>query len=520
MSPRDDLPYAPPAAGSARHTGQRVVVIGGGFGGIAAALRLRAQGRAVTLVERLDRLGGRAQVYESRGVRFDAGPTVVTAPYLFDELFALFGRRREDYVGFLPVAPWYRFRFADGEAFDYGPDEEATRREIARLSPGDLPGYERMRAHAGRLYRRGFEELGTKSFHRLADLLRLGPDMLRLGGHRSVYAHVGRYLKDERLRQAFSIQPLLVGGNPLSTTAIYALIQELECRFGVVFPQGGTGALVDALTRLLEETGVAVRCGETVAEIETAGRRVTGVRLDSGGRLPADRVVADVDPAHLYGRMLPGARRRRWTDRRLPRLRYAMGLFVLYFTTDCPWPDIAHHTIVLNGTFAEELGAVFDGGRLVERPSLYLHRPGATDPGMAPPGGDAFYALAAVPNLRAGLDWAREGPALQERVIDRLEATEMPGLRRHVTDAFFRTPEAFAHDYLARYGTGFTIQPLFTQSAWFRFHNRSEEVDGLYLVGAGTHPGAGLPGVLSSAKIVESLLAADRPVAHQEVAHG
>jgi phytoene desaturase len=473
----------------------------------------------VTLVERLGRLGGRAQVYERRGVRYDAGPTVITAPHLFDELFALFGRRREDHVQFLPVAPWYRFRFPGGERFDYGPTEAATRAEVARLSPGDLDGYERMRAHAGRLYARGFEDLGAHPFHRIADLIRLGPDMLRLGGHRSVYAHVGCYLRDERLRQAFSIQPLLVGGNPLKTTAIYALIQELESRFGVVFVQGGTGALIDALTRLMAEVGIEIRCGETVAEIDTAGRRVTGVRLAGGARLKATAVVSNVDPAHLYGAMLPGARRRRWTDRRLPRLKYAMGLFVLYFATDRPCPGVAHHTIVLNGDFAGELGAVFDGGRLVDKPSLYLHRPAATDPGMAPPGGDAFYALAAVPNLRADIDWAEAGPTVRDRVIDRLEATELPGLRRHLTDAFFKTPADFEADYLSRYGTGFSIQPLFTQSAWFRFHNRSEEADGLYLVGAGTHPGAGVPGVLTSAKIVETLVAAEHPLAAEAAGH-
>lgn len=516
MTPRDDvLPARRPArtagTGARVDDGNRIVVIGGGFGGIAAALRLRAQGRPVTLIDRLDRLGGRAQVYEIDGVRHDAGPTVVTAPHLFDELFALFGRRREDYVRFLPVAPWYRIRFADREHLDYGPGEDATLAEVQRLSPGDVDGFRRLRAHAGRLFARGFEDLGAHPFHRVGDLVREAPQLLRLGAHRSVYATVSRYLKDPRLRQAFSLQPLLIGGDPFRTTAIYLLIQELEMRWGVVYPQGGTGALVDALTALLREAGVDLRLGTTVEAIETEGRRVRGVRLEGGGRLPAAAVVVNGDPAHVHARMLPGLARRRWTDRRLARLKYTAGLVVLYFATDVPYPDVAHHTILLGGDFRGELDAIFRRRALVPRPSLYLHRPAATDPAMAPPGGDAFYALAVVPNLQAGIDWAAAEPAVRAGMIGHLEATVLPGLRRHLVSAAVRTPEDFRDAYLSHHGTGFTIQPLFTQSAWFRFHNRSEEAAGLYFVGAGTHPGAGLPGVVTSAKIVERLVAEDLP---------
>ena len=482
------------------------VVIGGGFGGIAAALRLRARGYGVTLVERLDRLGGRAQVYEKDGFYFDAGPTVITAPYLFDELFALFGKRREDYVPFLPVAPWYRIGFHDGSSLDYGPDIASTEAEIRRLSPSDLPGYRRFAAHTKRLFEIGFQKLGVQPFHDVSTLIATAPDLLRLEGYRSVYGLASKYMKDDRLRQAFSLQPLLVGGSPRGTTCIYALIHELERRWGVVFPKGGTGALVDALTRLLREVGVEIRLGATVDRIESSAGRARGVVLEDGTRLSADTVVANADPAFVYRRMLPEVTRRRWTDRKLARMRYAMGLYVLYFATDTRYENLAHHTILMGPDYVGELRNIFREGRITDTPSLYLHRPTATDPDMAPDGKDAFYVLAAVPNLQAEVDWSQTKAQVRAYVLDRLEATAMPGLRQHLLFDFAVTPETFQADYLAEHGSAFTIQPKFTQSAWFRFHNRSEELDGLYFVGAGTHPGAGVPGVLSSAKVLEAVL--------------
>ncbi len=508
-TPRTSDPPCDARVRGTRPADDPTIVIGGGFGGIAAALRLRARGQRVVLIERQQRLGGRAQVYERDGLRFDAGPTVITAPWLFDELFALFDRRRRDYVEFLDVTPWYRIRFDDGSALDYGPDRRATEGAIERLAPGDLDGYRRFAAHARQFFETGFEELGDRPFHRASTLLRHAPALLRLRADRSVYAMAAHYLHDERMRQAFSLQPLLVGGNPRATTSIYSLIHELEQRGGVKFPRGGTGALVDALDRLLREVGVEVRTGETVAAIETRAGDASGVRLESGERMTASRVVADADPVHVHRHMLPDVRRRRWTDRRLARLRHAMGLYVLYFATDRRFTEVAHHTIAMGPDYKGELDAIFRDGRLVETPSLYLHRPTATDPDMAPPGRDAFYVLAAVPNEQADIDWADAGPRLRERVIQRLEATVMPGLRQSLTTAFDVTPAHFRTAYLSPHGSGFSIQPMFSQSAWFRFHNRSSEVGGLYFVGAGTHPGAGVPGVMTSAKVVENCMVAE-----------
>jgi phytoene desaturase len=497
------------AQSDSRGAGQ-AVVIGGGFGGMAAALRLRARGHGVTLVERGERLGGRAQVYRAGDFTFDAGPTVITAPYLFDELFGLFGKRRSDYVRFLDVAPWYRIRFYDGSHLDYGPNAEATEAEIRRLAPDDLEGYRRFAAHTKKLFEIGFEKLGPQPFHDPRTLLATAPDLVRLEGYRSVYGLTAKHMRDERLRQAFSLQPLLVGGSPRGTTCIYALIHELERRWGVVFAEGGTGALVDAMWRLLIEEGVDIRTGTTVRRIDTDGTRATGVTLDDGTSLPATCVVANSDPAFTYRTMLPDvARRKRWSHKKLGRMRYAMGLFVMYFGTDVRYTDLAHHTILMGPDYVGELKNIFKTGRITQTPSLYLHRPTATDPRMAPQGKDAFYVLAAVPNLQAGTDWATAGPALRETILQRLESTVMPNLRQHLEVDFHITPETFQDAYLAEHGSAFTIQPTFTQSAWFRFHNRSEELAGLYFVGAGTHPGAGVPGVLTSAKVLENVLDAE-----------
>ena len=489
-----------------RSTAPRALVVGAGFGGLAAALRLRARGHEVVLLDRLDQLGGRAQVHRRGGFVFDAGPTVITAPFLFEELFELFGKRFSDYVDLRPVEPWYRFRFADGREFDYGGSVEDTLAEIERFEPRDREGYLRLVAASQQIFDKGFTELSDQPFTRLRDMLRVAPAMLRLKSHRSVWRLVSSHLRNEQLRQAFSIQPLLVGGNPYDTTSIYSLIHYLERRWGIHFPLGGTGALVAGLGRLLEEEGVEIRLGADVEEVLVRDGRARGVRLAGGEELHAERVVVNGDAPFLYKNMIGAKHRKRWTDRRLERLRYSMGLFVLYFGTTRKYPDVAHHTIVMGSRFEGLLRDIFHRQVLADDFSLYLHRPTATDPGMAPSGCDAWYVLSPVPNLQAGIDWEVEGPRYRDRIVQALDAQLLPGLRETITEDFYVTPRDFRARYLSHHGTGFSIQPLFTQSAWFRFHNRAEDVEGLYLVGAGTHPGAGLPGVLSSAKVLDRLI--------------
>jgi phytoene desaturase len=485
---------------------RHAVVIGAGFGGLAAAVRLSARGYRVTVLDRLDQPGGRARVHRQDGFVFDAGPTVITAPFLFEELWTLCGRRLADDVDLRPVDPFYRIRFHDGGAFDYRGAPEAMRAEVARLSPGDVEGYEAFLRHSERIYRVGFEELAHVPFDSPVDMARIVPDMVRLESFRTVAGLVARYVRDERLRQVLGFHPLLIGGNPYSATSIYALIAYLERAWGVHFPMGGTGALVRGLVGLLEAQGGRLRLGEEVDRILTEGGRATGVRLRSGERVRADVVVSNADATWTYRRLLPASARARWTDRRLDALRPSMSLFVWYFGTDRRYDDVAHHSILLGPRYEGLLADIFDRKVLAEDFSLYLHRPTATDPSLAPPGCDAFYVLSPVPHLGAGIDWAERAEPYRRAVEARLRDTVLPDLPRHVVTSRVLTPQGFEDDYLAFRGAAFGIEPLLTQSAWFRPHNRSEDVERLYLVGAGTHPGAGLPGVLSSARVLDRVV--------------
>jgi phytoene desaturase len=486
--------------------GARAIVVGGGLGGMAAALRMRARGYEVRLIDRCPRLGGRAQVYERDGFRHDAGPTILTAPHLLHELFTLFGRRLEDYVTVVQPDPWYRFDFADGETLDYGPTLERTLDGIARLSPADVDGFRRMLDHSRAIHDVAFTQLAHAPFHSPAFMARQVPDLLRLRAYETVWQMVARHLRDDRLRRAFSIQPLLIGGNPYRTTSIYGMITHLENAHGIWFAMGGTGAMVDALARLMAEVGVEIETGTTVARVLLERGRAAGVEVEGGRRIPADIVVSNIDPVHLYREMLlPG------TPSPVARLRarkgaLSMGLYVLYFGTRRVYDGVAHHTIVFGDGHRRLLDAIFRDGVLSDDVSVYLHRPTATDPSFAPSGCDSFYALCPVPNLGAGHDWEREAPRMRDRVVSMLERRLLPGLSRHICAEFAKTPADFAHDYLSVDGAGFSLSPFFRQSAWFRFHNRGEGVPGLYLVGAGTHPGAGVPGVLSSAKVLEALV--------------
>ena len=486
----------------------KAIVIGAGFGGIAAALRLRAKGYAVTLIDRCAALGGRAQVYEREGFRHDAGPTVITAPFLFEELFTLFGERFADHVKLVPLTPWYRFQFADGDTFDYGGTLEATLAEIERIEPRDRAGYLALLEHSRRIYDIGFTQLSAQPFHRLGTMLRQVPHLLGLRNYETVWQMVSRHLVSDKLRRAFSIQPLLVGGNPFDTTSIYGLIHFLERAYGVHFAMGGTGAVTQALGGLMERQGIALRLSTTVERVRIEQGVARGVVLADGTHVDADIVVSDADAAHLYRDLVPRAEQALATRVKLSQAHYSMGLFVMYFGTTRTYPDVAHHTIWMGERYQELLNDIFHRQKLAEDFSLYVHRPTATDPSFAPAGQDSFYVLCPVPNLQADIDWAIEGPRLRDRIVDALERTMLPGLKATITADFYKTPEDFRDEYRSVHGAGFSVAPIFRQSAWFRFHNKSESVRNLYLVGAGTHPGAGVPGVLCSAKVIDALIPA------------
>lgn len=482
------------------------LVIGAGFGGLAAAIRLGARGYRVTLLEKLDQPGGRASVFRQDGFTFDAGPTIITAPFLLEELWQLAGKRMADDVILREISPFYRIRFNDGSHLDCSSSPTAMAAEIGRIAPGDVAGYHRFLTLTEEIYQIGFEKLGHVPFGAMSDMAKILPDLLRLSGHRSVYALVSRYVRDERVRQALSFHPLLVGGNPFKVSAIYALILHLERRHGVHFAMGGTGALVDGLARLIAHQGNVLRLNAEVRRIRVQNGAACGVELTDGSMIDADLVISDADAAYTYQTLLSEHPRKRWTDRKLTRSRYSMGLFVWYFGTNMQYHSVPHHAIIMGPRYRGLLEDIFERKILADDMSLYLHRPTATDPALAPAGCDAFYALSPVPHLGAAIDWAERAQAYQTLMAERLEATMLPGLRDHLVTSMAMTPADFASRYRSVLGAGFGLEPVLTQSAWFRPHNRSEEVRNLFLVGAGTHPGAGVPGVLSTARVLDQLI--------------
>jgi len=496
------------ATAPVRDTRPHAVVIGSGFGGLAAAVRLGARGYRVTVLERLDIPGGRARVLHRDGYTFDAGPTIITAPFLFEELWALCGRRFADSIQLRALSPFYRVRFDDGVTFDCSGDPVEMRERVRALAPGDVAGYEAFMRLAERICALGFEKLGHVPFSHFTDMLKVAPQMVLLGSHRSVHGLVSSYVRDPRLRFLLSFHPLFVGGNPFTVTSIYSLIAFLERRWGVHFAMGGTGRLVAGLVELIEGQGNQIRLGAEVSAITVEGATATGVRLASGENVPADIVVSGADAGWTYGHLLPAPApaRRRWSARRAQRARYSMGLFVWYFGTRRQYPEVPHHTILVGPRYRELLADIFDRKVLAEDFSLYLHRPTATDPSLAPDGCETFYVLSPVPNLDGDVDWLAMAEPYRRRIERFLEQTMLPGLCAQITVSEVVTPLNFRDDLLSLKGAGFSLEPALTQSAWFRPHNRSEDIAGLYLVGAGTHPGPGVPGVLSSARVLDMVV--------------
>jgi phytoene desaturase len=496
----------------------RAIVIGSGFGGLAIAIRLAVKGHAVTILEKRDRPGGRGAVFEQDGFVFDAGPTIITAPYLLGDLFAIAGRRMADYVRVFPVDPFYRIRFDDGSVFAYSGDPERMRAEVARIAPGDVTGYEAFMARSREIFEKGYLELGHVPFLTPWSMVRALPTLVRLECYRSVLGLVRRYLRNPKLRQAFSFHPLLVGGDPQHAPAIYALICYLERTWGVHFAEGGMGAVVRALVVLLGELGVELRLGAPVEEITIAGGRADGVRLAGGERLAADLVVSNGDVSWTYRHLVDARHRPHNPDRKLDRMRYSMSLFLIYFGTDRTYPELTHHTIILGPRYEGLLDDIFRRGRLAGDMSLYLHAPTRSDPSLAPPGCETFYVLSPVPNLAADIEWAATKERYRDAVYERLEGTCLPGVRRHVVTERLFTPEDFRTELWSHLGAAFSFEPTLLQSAYFRGHNRCPDVPNLYFVGAGTHPGAGIPGVLSSARATDSLIppAAGAAVRHAE----
>ena len=485
----------------------KTVVIGAGFGGLALAIRLQAAGIPTLLLEQRDKPGGRAYVYEDQGFTFDAGPTVITDPTAIEELFTLAGKRMADYVDLLPVTPFYRLCWESGQVFDYDNDQARLEEQIRRFNPRDVEGYRRFLAYSQAVFKEGYLKLGTVPFLSFRDMVRAGPQLARLQAWRSVYSMVSSFIEDERLREAFSFHSLLVGGNPFATSSIYTLIHALEREWGVWFARGGTGALVQGLVRLFEDLGGTLELNAEVTRLEARGNEIGAVQLADGRRIEVSAVASNADVVHTYEKLLGhhpvGASR----AASLKRKRMSNSLFVLYFGLNHHHSQLAHHTVCFGPRYKALIDDIFNRDTLSEDFSLYLHAPCVTDPSLAPPGCGSYYVLAPVPHLgTADLDWDVEGPRLRDRIFAYLEEHYMPGLRDQLVMQRMFTPFDFRDQLGAHHGSAFSVEPILRQSAWFRPHNRDSRIPNLYLVGAGTHPGAGIPGVIGSAKATAGLM--------------
>ena len=483
------------------------IVIGSGFGGIAAALRLRAKGHKVTLVEKHNDLGGRARVFRRNGFIFDGGPTVITAPYLINEIFELFNKNPNDYINLSPLKVWYQFIFEDKSKFDYSGDENEMKKQIEKISKEDVLGYEKLVNFTKKIFDKGFTELADVPFDRPFVMMQQLPALLKLKSYKSVYSLVSSYIKNEKLRRMLSMHPLLVGGNPFTTTSIYGLILYLEKKWGIHYSMGGTGNIINGFEKLMKEEGIEIIKGHEVTKITSNKNKITGIELDNKKRIDANHVICNADPPAVYDQLLNGEKKNSFLFKwKKNRMEYSMGLFVYYFGTKKTYENVEHHTIKFGNKYKEHLDDIFENKKLNNDISYYLHRPSATDRNMAPRGNDCFYVLVPVPNNQSKINWSTEGERMKNLVIDKMEKDLMPNLRENIIEDFYLTPDYFEKDLNTKYGSGFSIQPKFSQSAYFRFHNKSEIYDGLYFVGAGTHPGAGVPGVLSSAKVLDKII--------------
>ena len=488
----------------------RAAVIGSGFGGLSLAIRLQAAGCRTIVFEKRDKPGGRAYVYRDQGFTFDAGPTVITAPDCLRELFSLAGKSMDGSIRLLRVDPFYRLFWPDGFTFDYSDDTALIETQIAKKSPRDVEGYRKFLSYSKEVFREGYEKLAHVPFLNWSDMVAVAPQLVRLKAYRSVYSMVAKHIEDPQLRQLFSFHSLLVGGNPFTTTSIYTLIHYLERKWGVFFPEGGTAALVQALVKLFTDLGGELRVNAEIAEIETSGGEVKAIVSKSGPREEFDLVASNADVFHTYDALLRNAAAAAPMRKRLSRSAYSMSLFLIYFGTRRRYPNLLHHNVIFGPRYRELLADIFTRGRLADDFSLYLHAPTRSDPTLAPPGCEAFYVLSPVPHLgKLAIDWRIEGPAYAERILAYLERYYMPDLRREIVTQRIFTPQDFKTELNAHLGSAFSLEPRLTQSAYFRVHNRDKNIRGLYFVGAGTHPGAGIPGVVNSAKATAAIILND-----------
>ena len=483
----------------------KTIVIGSGFGGIAAALRMRAKGHDVTLIEKHNDLGGRARVFQRNGFKFDGGPTVITAPHLIYELFEIFNKKPSNYVNIKPLDIWYRFVFQDGLKFDYSGDENLMIEQIKKINEKDVSGYIKLVDFTKKIFDKGFTELSDMPFDKPLFMIKQLPALLNLRSYKSVYSLVSSYVENEKLRRILSMHPLLVGGNPFTTTSIYGLILYLEKKWGIHYSMGGTGAIIKGLEKLMLEEKIEIIKNSEATKFFTENGKIKSVEINNSSQINVDNLICNADPPNVYDQLI-NKEKNYLFDWKRKRMDYSMGLFVYYFGTKKVYKNVAHHTIKFGDKYEEHLKDIFDKKKLNNDISYYLHRPSATDSSMAPEGHDCFYVLVPVPNNQSNINWINEGDKMKNLIINKMQDHLLPNLKENIVEEFYLTPDYFENELNTKYGSGFSIQPKFSQSAYFRFHNKSEICKGLYFVGAGTHPGAGVPGVLSSAKVLDKII--------------
>ena len=490
---------------------KKIVIIGSGFGGLSVAIRLLARGYDVTIFEKQNKPGGKAYVFEKNGFKFDAGPTVITAPFLLEELFSLADKDINNYVTLKPLNPFYRIFNEDGKYFEYNSEDDFIHSQISKFNYNDIYGYDKFIEKTKPIFEKGFVELADKPFLKFSDMLKVAPHLIWLKSYKSVYKYVSSYIENEFLRRCFTFHPLLIGGNPFNTSSIYSLIHYLERRWGVHYAEGGLGALVNALEKLIYDLGGKIEYNSEVKEIILQGKRAQGIKLFDGKTINADYIIANSDISYTYLNMVNQRVLKKYSSTKIDKMKHSMSLFVLYFGANKDYSDstLEHHNIILSKRYKELINEIFNGKSLPEDFSLYVYMPTKHDKSIAPHGTSLFYALSPVPNLKADINWNKVSLEYSEKIIDFLEKNYLPDLKNNISIKFHIDPVFFRNHYNCYLGSAFSFQPTLTQSAWFRPHNKSEDIENLYFVGAGTHPGAGLPGVISSAKIVERLIIAN-----------
>jgi len=491
---------------------RKAAVIGSGFGGLSLAIRLQAAGFQTTIFEKRDLPGGRAYVYKDQGFTFDAGPTLITAPECLEELFTVAGKRITDYVKLVPISPFYRLAWDDGYFFDYSNNEEETYEQIRQKSPEDVDGFREFMKYSKDVYGEGYTKLVAAAFPNFFSMIRVAPQLMRLQAFRSVYSMVSKYIKDKHLRQAFSFHPLLIGGNPFRTSSIYTLINYLERTGGVWFAMGGTGALVQGLVQLFKDIGGKIRLNSEVDEVQCNRGKVDQIVLKDSYKEGFDLVASNADVLHTYQHLFRNEKILKPATKRLQKMDYSMSLFLIYFGTKKRYENIPHHMIMFGPRYKALLNDIFSKGILADDFSLYLHRPTRTDESLAPPGCDSYYVLSPVPHLgKTGsrIDWKSEAPKYADKIFQYMESHYLPDLRKNLVTTRYFTPEDFKSELNSPVGSAFSLEPTLLQSAYFRSHNRDRNVRGFYLVGAGTHPGAGIPGVVNSGKATFGVIQED-----------